>query len=212
MIQSVVSRMAVVSGVTLALLSLPVILLSSGEIGMFKKQSVATTALINQENSTNEAKQQLEGPVVQLASLSLGGIKPNLDIVDFSISGPHSANQFIELASDLAKQRKFEEALATLEKVQSSERNNHGVKFLEARILSWHGKYDRAEQEFETLRAQYPHDMDVLVSYGYLHFYQRNYVEAEALFVEVLGNNPDYHDARHGLERSRTAHNKNSLK
>jgi len=44
MIQSVVSRMAVVSGVTLALLSLPVILLSSGEIGMFKKQSVATTA------------------------------------------------------------------------------------------------------------------------------------------------------------------------
>ncbi len=107
----------------------------------------------------------------------------------------------------MAKDRKFEEALVTLNLIHSSNRNDHAVKFLEVRILSWSGKHSEAEQEFENLQTQYPNDLDVLVSFGYLHFYQRNYVEAEALFVEVLNNNPDYHDALRGLERSRTARN-----
>jgi len=117
-------------------------------------------------------------------------------------------NDYLDMAAELAKARKFEEAIETLDLIHASNRNDHAVKFLEARILSWHGKHDRAEQEFENLRAQYPDDLDVLVSFGYLQFYQRKYVEAEQLFVEVLNNNPDYHDARRGLERTRTANNK----
>lgn len=206
MIKSVMSRVAVIGGVTFVIIALPVFLLSNSEKDWFTTQSLATSG--SNEASEIAAEEQAEEPVIQVASLSLSAPKPKIEVLDFSAATHASTAQYVEMASELAKQRKFVEALETLDKVQNSDRNTHSVKFLEARILSWHGKHDKAEREFETLREQYPHDMDVLVSFGYLHFYQRNYVEAEQLFVEVLDNNPDYHDARRGLERSRTAHNK----
>lgn len=207
MIKSVVSRLAVAATVALLVFALPVFFLLSGEGDWLRVNSQANVPTFQPENA--DLVKTEEEPVVQVASLSLNAKNPVREITDLSGPLKPDTNHHIERASELAKDRKFEEALETLDLIHLSNRNDHGVKFLEARILSWYGKHEQAEQEFENLQAQYPNDLDVLVSYGYLQFYQRNYVKAEQLFVEVLNSNPDYHDARRGLERSRTANNNN---
>lgn len=207
LVKSIISRLVVVTAIALLIIALLGLLLFGSEGSWFKTKSLAASAPVDKNFVKTAVTEETDEPVVQIASLSLGAEKPALEIPALSAPLRADTNAYLDRASDLAKDRKFEEALVTLNLIHSSNRNDHAVKFLEVRILSWSGKHSEAEQEFENLQTQYPNDLDVLVSFGYLHFYQRNYVEAEALFVEVLNNNPDYHDALRGLERSRTARN-----
>jgi tetratricopeptide (TPR) repeat protein len=149
-----------------------------------------------------------ETPVIKLASLTVSTQKPSLEILE-PAKPLHSDTRIrVERASDLAKAQKFDEALAELGSVYFADQDNYSVRFLEARILAWSGNHAQAEIEFEGLRSQYPQDLDILVSFGYLRFYQRDYSESEDIFTQVLAYNPDYGDARTGLERSRLAQNK----
>ena len=202
--QSIVTRLVIVTGGALLLFAAPIVLLLGAE-GYWDDED--NSALISESNLDAEPileQVEAEEPVIQVASLSIGSEKPSLEIVDFSGPLKTETNDYIDLALELSEQRKFEQALQTLDDVHLSNRDHYSVKFLEARILSWYGKHQEAAKEFEALRAQHPDNLDVMVSYGYLHFYQRNYHEAEQLFETVLDHSPDYHDARTGLERSRT--------
>jgi len=209
LVQSILSRIAVVCGLALVIVALPFLLLLSVEGDWFEAQTLATTEPSAKVTPTSIQNEIAEEPSVQIASLSVGTAKPNPNRIDFPAPLQASTKDYIEMASDLAKQRQFKQALGALDQIHASNRNDYAVKFLEARILSWYGKHAEAGHQFETLRGQYPENLDILVSYGYLKFYQRNYVEAEALFVEVLTRNPDYHDARTGLDRARTANKRN---
>lgn len=209
MVQSILSRLAIICGLALVIVALPFLLLLSVEGDWFEAQTLATSGPTQPSGSKLVQEQTAEEPVVQIASLSIAKAESENRAIELPAPLMASTNNYIEIASDLAKQRRFNDALLILENVHPSNRNDYEVKFLEARILSWHGQHAQAGQAFETLRTKYPENLDVLVSYGYLQFYQRKYVEAEELFVQVLTLNPDYHDARTGLERARNAGKRN---
>jgi len=146
---------------------------------------------------------EAEHSIVKIASLSLGADNPVLEPVRYAKLPETDTADRLTQARDMVSQQKFDKALAILDDVRPSERNDYAVKFLQARILSWAGKHNDAEQEFIALRKQYPDNPDILVSYGYLQFYQNKYSSAEHLFSEVLKRHPDYQDARNGLDRLR---------
>ena len=85
------------------------------------------------------------------------------------------------MAKYLSAEKKFDDALDALSKLPT------------------------AEQKFRRLMAKYPDDTDLMVSYGYLQFYQGKNTEAEKAFKRVLEINPDYNDKRKGLIKARKA-------
>jgi len=109
----------------------------------------------------------------------------------------------LAVARNLADQKQFDKALILLGNVQEDDVPSYDVRFLKARILSWSGQHDASEYVFRGLRAEYPHDPDVMVSYGYLKYYQGQHRDAEYLFSQVLIGYPGYSDAREGLNRVR---------
>ncbi len=111
----------------------------------------------------------------------------------------------ISVARNLAEQKQFEKALIILGNVSEGDAPSYDVRFLRARILSWSGQHDAADYIFKGLRAEYPHDPDVMVSHGYLKYYQGQLRDAEYLFSQVLISYPGYSDARNGLNRVRKA-------
>ena len=111
------------------------------------------------------------------------------------------------MAKYLSAEKKFDDALDALSKLPTADQDqdHYEVVFLHARILSWAGRHEAAEQKFRRLMAKYPDDTDLMVSYGYLQFYQGKNTEAEKAFKRVLEINPDYNDKRKGLIKARKA-------
>ena len=207
MLNSVVSRLAIFIALGLMLLAVPIAYLLSAEDSAFKAKSIASAETTSSEEGVIPAAVE-DTPVVQLASLTVVSDKPSLEILEPIGSLKSDTGARVERASELAKAQRFDEALAVLDAVHSSSQNEYSVEFLEARIFAWSGQHRLAEQAFANLRTQYPQDLDIMVSSGYLQFYQRNYASAEKIFSKVLALNPDYSDARRGLERSKSAQNK----
>jgi len=111
----------------------------------------------------------------------------------------------ISLAKYLAAEKEFDEALDVLAQLPVSDQDQYDVVYLRARILAWSGRHHAAEQKFQRLMKKYPGNTDLMVSYGYLQFYQGKMAEAEKAFIGVLDINPDYTDAETGLARARKA-------
>lgn len=109
------------------------------------------------------------------------------------------------MAKYFAAEKQFDEALDVLAALPVQDQDRYEVVFLRARILAWSGRHLAAEQKFQRLMSKYPEDTDVMLSYGYLQFYQGKSAEAEKAFLGVLAINPDYTDARDGLARARKA-------
>ena len=146
------------------------------------------------------ASLEVQSPVVKLASI------PTETVLSVS---PITPNKFIEdqvsMAKYLSAEKKFDDALNALSKLPTADQDHYEVVFLRARILSWAGRHEAAEQKFRRLMAKYPNDTDLMLSYGYLQFYQGKNTEAENAFKRVLEINPDYNDARDGLIKARKA-------
>ena len=53
--------------------------------------------------------------------------------------------------------------------------------------------------------AKFPDNADLLLSYGYLQYYQGKSANAEKAFLGVLDIDPDYRDAHDGLKQARKA-------
>jgi len=111
----------------------------------------------------------------------------------------------LSLAKYLSAEKQFDEALDVLAKLPTADQDRYQVVYMRARILSWSGRYLASEQKFKRLMAKHPNDTDLMVSYGYLQFYQGNHAEAEKAFKGVLDINPDYPDAHNGLAKARKA-------
>jgi len=109
------------------------------------------------------------------------------------------------VANDLAKQKQFDRALIILGNIKSEDLSRYDVRFLKARIQSWSGHHAQADHGFQTLRMEFPQDPDIMVSHGFLKYYQGQYRQAETLFQTVLAKHPGYTDARNGLARTRRA-------
>jgi len=188
-------------GVISALILVPSLMLSSKPSD---ESTAASFVAANEKASINTVNNhEEEQPVIKIASLSLGADNSLREPVSYAKLSKTETSDRLAQAHDMATQQKFDEALAILDNVRPSERNDYAVKFLQARILSWSGKHQAAEQEFIALRKQYPDNPDILVSYGYLQFYQNKYRNAEYLFTEVLERHPEYQDAQSGLDRLR---------
>jgi len=188
-------------GVISALILVPSLMLSSKPSD---ESTAASFVAANERASISTVNNhEEEQPVIKIASLSLGADNSLREPLSYANLPKTETSDRLAQAHDMATQQKFDEAIAILDNVRPSERNDYAVKFLQARILSWSGKHQAAEQEFIALRKQYPDNPDILVSYGYLQFYQNKYRNAEYLFTEVLERHPEYQDAQSGLDRLR---------
>jgi len=204
MLNSVIARLAFFCALALMILAVPVYYFTSAEKSSLTSENTESTV----SYAHNTAPSANEDPIVQLASLTVSPTTPTFEILEPLGALPSDTKGRVEAASNFAKEQRFDEALSTLEGVHFEDRDDYSVKFLEARILAWAGQHKQAEQEFDVLSRKYPKDLDVMLSYGYLQFYQRNYAASEKLFIEVLNLNPDYNDAKLGLERARQAQKK----
>ena len=111
----------------------------------------------------------------------------------------------LSIAKYLAAEKQFDEALDVLSKLPTADQDHYEVVYLRARILSWAGRYLAAEQKFHRLMAKFPDNADLLLSYGYLQYYQGKSANAEKAFLGVLDIDPDYRDAHDGLKQARKA-------
>jgi len=136
-------------------------------------------------------------------------IKPEasseLTTVNETTSSFLDTNESLNLARAMASEQNFEQALKILNRIPPENKNGYDVKFLEARIMAWSGEHVSAEEKFVNLREEYPQDPDIKVAFGYLNYYQKDFVQAEQLFTEVLVDHPDYQDAQKGLNRVQAA-------
>jgi len=116
-----------------------------------------------------------------------------------------NTNESLHVAETMAQEQNFDQALAILKNVNAEDQNNYDVKFLHARILAWSGDHDSAEDKYASLQQDYPQDADIKVAFAYLKYYQKDFLQAEQIFSQVLVNYPNYQDAKTGLERVRAA-------
>ncbi len=147
-------------------------------------------------------------PTIKVASLSTSTIPAATALISdnqqIDLDPPRlNTDESLRLATKLSKTQNFNEALRILDNIRDEDQNDYAVRFLEARILAWSGQHYTADQKFLSLRADYPKDADIKVSFGYLKYYQSNFAQAEQIFSDVLVNHPDYQDASDGLKRVR---------
>lgn len=138
-------------------------------------------------------------PVIQIASLSKGMSDAPESFMEGTYNSQADIKERLVEATRLAQTENFNEAMKILNSIPETEETHYAVNFLKARILAWSGKHFKAEESFRHLNKIYPENSDILVSQGYLKLYQRNYAQAEEIFTRVLKKNPNYHDAKNGL-------------
>ena len=163
----------------------------------FSQGETAAEPSLDQDETAGNTTTLAEVNLEQIPTdtvLSLQTLPPSKDLADQ-----------LSLAKYLAAEKDFDEALDVLSKLSVIDQDRYEVVFLRARILSWSGRYQAAEQKFQRLMHKYPEDTDLMVSYGYLQFYQGKSAEAEKAFMGVLKINPDYSDAQDGLAKARKA-------
>ena len=169
--------------------------------GSTLKTAAATSADHIDDPLIHSADTQ-EAPVVKLASLSVITDYPTGATSELNIDSNMTVDGYLDAAKKLVEAQQFEEALRILDSAPKTSEDNYRIDYYRAQILSWSGNHADAESAFINLRAQYPQDADIAVSFGYLYLYQSKYDEAEHLFTQVLNRFPDYSDARRGLQRA----------
>ncbi|WP_026942495.1 tetratricopeptide repeat protein [Hellea balneolensis] len=160
------------------------------------KLVVSDTALSSDDVTSDD---MTKDTIIEVASLSL-----TEDNFDRAIPNTDTAG-LIAHANALIAAQKFDQAIQTLNRIQGVDKDRYDVQFLFARVLSWSGQHDEAEDKFQVLRAAYPQNADILVSYGYLKLYQNQHSQAQRIFETVLQSHPNYQDARNGLSKARIA-------
>ncbi len=168
-----------------------------------------TAQVLAKEYPAASADAEHDAPVIKLASLSLdigeSSDKPLGDVARIQEAAPSDTDSLLTRAMSFAQEQKFDEALHLLKSVPSADKEAYKVQFLEAKLLSWAGHHDQAEDLFAALNKAYPQNSDIMVSHGYLKIYQKDYAQAVTLFSDVLSQHPEYEDAKRGLRMARYA-------
>lgn len=187
-------------GVLTGFILVPSVMLSSNTSTESAVAPLVTASELPEKDTISlDQNEDTEQAVIKVASLTIGTDKPGEDPISYAKLPTTDTNVRLTQAKDMATNQQFDEALKILSGVRAAERNDYAVKHVEALILSWAGKHSAAEKEFFVLRNQYPDNPELLVSYGYLQLYQNKNSYAEDIFAQVLKKNPDYQDARNGL-------------
>jgi len=137
---------------------------------------------------------------VLLSLIFVCGVHPNNQFA--YASEPSSIHQQV---MSFASDKNFDAALALLARQDINTQNSYNHRLLKARILSWDGKYTQAQKVFDGLLNEFPQNADVMLAAGNLEYYQGNLKQAEGIFLSVLALNPNYNDAKTGLENVRKA-------
>jgi len=187
-------------GVLTGLILAPSVMLSSNTSTENVAAPLITASTLPEKDAIIlDQNEETEQAVIKVASLTIGTDHPGEESISYAKLPTTDTDVRLTQAKDMATHQQFDEALKILNGVRPSERNDYAVKHVEALILSWAGKHSAAEKEFFVLRNQYPDNPELLVSYGYLQLYQNKNSYAEDIFAQVLKKNPDYQDARNGL-------------
>ena len=101
----------------------------------------------------------------------------------------------------LAEDKKFDAALARLELEDPAKKGDVEHLLLKARLLSWSGRYEAAQDVLSALKSANPENSDVDVALGSLAFYQSEFERAEKYYSDALAITPDHGDAASGLSR-----------
>lgn len=104
-------------------------------------------------------------------------------------------------ATQLSAGKDFDGAVNALKDACTGEAATPGSRLQLARILSWAGRYDEAEAQFNAILAEDPDNLDVLVARGSLYYYKGDLDKAAETFQFVLDRSPTYGDAKEGLNR-----------
>jgi len=174
----------------------------SGYVLLADKNAKDTKLTESTSEALIEMDEYADAPVVKLASLSVITDYPVMDDTELTAEFGLTVEGRLKNAKQLAGAQRFNEALQVLEIAPTSDEDAYNLDYLEAQILSWSGDHGKAEQAFTKLLEVYPQDVDIAVSFGYLHLYQNNFDDAERLFTQVLDRFPDYQDAQLGLKRA----------
>lgn len=116
-----------------------------------------------------------------------------------------SADDALEQSKVLAAEKKYDEALALLEKEEAKHPKDIELKLAIARVLSWKGDYDLAEQKLSKLDKEYDANADVLLLRANLAYYRHDTTTAKTLYKKILNDHPHYEDAKAGLARTQKA-------
>lgn len=111
----------------------------------------------------------------------------------------------LAVAHVLSNQGQLNKALIILENVKTEDVPSYDVRLMRAKIMSRSDQFQSAENIFNALYAEFPHDPDILVAYGFSKYAQGDMSSAEAMFSKVLANYPGYADAKEGISRVRKA-------
>ena len=139
-------------------------------------ETTSDTLVTDIEAEDVSTKPKPNTPIVKLAStptptvLSVRPIAPNQNLADQ-----------ISMAKYLSAEKQFDDALDVLAQLPATDQDKYEVVFLRARILSWAGRHQAAEQKFHRLMEKYPANTDLMVSYGYLQYYQGKNAKAEII-------------------------------
>lgn len=123
----------------------------------------------------------------------------------FLMTQPVWANDINRQALELAGTQNFDQALSLLSAQSAVQKQSYEHRFLEARILSWAGRYPEARKTLSALMAEHPRNADLELAMGNLEYYQGNLDAAEQRYQNVLNLAPDYTDAQTGLSNIRKA-------
>lgn len=105
--------------------------------------------------------------------------------------------KFIELRNS----GQHQEALLEIEKLIISEPENYDYLFHKGLVLSWLGRYNRAENIFLKIINKYPDYYDVYLALGRIYRWQADYTKSENILNKLLKLSPDN---KEGIELLKT--------
>ncbi|MDD9901590.1 MAG: YaiO family outer membrane beta-barrel protein [Alphaproteobacteria bacterium] len=127
-------------------------------------------------------------------------------LISFPVLADRGDTAFVlQEARKLAESKKYDEALALLEKAQNAMPSNAEVRLAKIRTLSWMGRYEEAQRELDIMPPSQKTNADVWLLQAYLHYYRKEFTDAESVFLKILAAHPDYTDAAEGLANVRRA-------
>jgi tetratricopeptide (TPR) repeat protein len=156
------------------------------------------TSIVTEEPMAQQAEQ---------AYMLIGGIQTSLDNYDDAIkaykevltrnSSPVAAQ--LALASLYLRMHQFDQALSSIQLVETIQPKNPLARSLRVRVLMTQGKLADAKAELSSLQKDYPNAPPVLVLVGNQQLVEKQYEAARATYTKALQLAPGSIDAAAGL-------------
>lgn len=112
---------------------------------------------------------------------------------------PDYADGYVNAVRALIKEGKFDKAMEYLDKALEIKPEFSKAKYFMGLIAKTTGDYDSALGLFTDVQITHPNDRVMLKEFGQTHYFAENWLDAEALFNDVLRIDPEDADAHYNL-------------